>query len=702
MALAFLAVLTQCKKEQVAPVSDSDAVPITLDIKTDGNTRVDVNTGTGAVTYQNGDMVYVASGGKYVGTLTHNGTRFAGTITNPVVGEPLHFYFLGNVTPAEALTAGTTQTCSVVISDQTQRMPVIEYAPSDQNYTDGSGNFTATLLNKCALVKFNVTTSSTAATCITGFNNKVTVNFSDNTLTNSQEGNGIITLPAGNGEKWAILLPQGALEAGVEGSAYSVDGVYSGTRGAVPAIPNNGYLTAGIEVAISTVNNYVDLGLPSGTLWATFNVGATTPEGYGDCFAWGETEPKDAYTLDNYQHCMGTEYTYTKYCNNSYFGYNGFTDNLTTLLPGDDAATANWGSGWRMPTQAEFHELIDNTTNTWTTQNGVNGWLFTANGNSLFLPAAGYSVDGSHSEYGGEGNYWSSSLNTGDDGPGNAWGLFFQSDWNDCYVEIGARDYGLSVRPVYVGSQNTSFNVDATANPTVGGNVTGAGSYTQGASCTLTATANTGYTFSNWTENGVVVSTSATYTFTVNANRTLVANFDHAYVDLGLPSGTLWATCNVGTTTPEGYGYYFAWGETTPYTAGNYTYSDNPATLPSDHDAATANWGSGWRIPTKEQWEELCQNTTVTWAEPNGVGGWLFKAKATANDNSIFLPAAGYHGESGPDNEGFDGYYWSSSLYTEDQTNAWALHFSYEGHEMFGDYRDYGNSVRPVRSGSQN
>ena len=678
MALAFLAALTQCKKEQVTPANDSEAVAITLDIKTDGGTRVDVNTGTGAVTYQSGDVIYVASGGKFVGTLTHNGTRFAGTITDPTVGEPLHFYFLGNVTPAETLTAGTTQTCSVVISDQTQRMPVIEYAPSDQNYTDGSGNFTATLLNKCALVKFNVTTSSTAATCITGFNNKVTVNFSDNTLTNSQEGDGIITLSAGNGEKWAILLPQNALGAGAEGSAYSVDGVYTGTRGAVPAIPNNGYLTAGIEVAISTVNNYVDLGLPSGLLWATCNVGATTPEGYGDCFAWGETTPKNTYTEGNYT----------------------YSDNPATLPSDHDAATANWGSGWRMPTQAEFHELIDNTTNTWTTQNGVNGWLFTANGNSLFLPAAGYSVDGSHSEYGFDGSYWSSSLNTGDDGPGNAWGLFFQSDWNDCYVEISARNYGFSVRPVYVGSQNTSFNVDATANPTVGGNVTGAGSYTQGASCTLTATANTGYTFSNWTENGVVVSTSATYTFTVNANRTLVANFDHAYVDLGLPSGTLWATCNVGTTTPEGYGYYFAWGETTPYTAGNYTYSDNPATLPSDHDAATANWGSGWCIPTKEQWEELCQNTTVTWAEPNGVGGWLFTA--TANGNSIFLPAAGYHDESGLGNSGYDGYYWSSSLCSEYQAYAWALHLSNEDHETFGDHRDYGNSVRAVRSGSQN
>lgn len=270
MALAFLAALTQCKKEQVAPTHDGNAVAITLDIKTDGGTRVDVNTGTGAVTYQSGDVVYVASGGKYIGTLTHNGTRFSGTITDPVVGEPLHFYFLGNVPPAETLTAGTTQTCSVVISNQTERLPVIEYAPSDENYTAGASNFSAMLLNKCALVKFNVTTSSSAATCITGFNNKVTVDFSSNTLTPSKEGTGIIQLPAGSGEKWAILLPQNAMAAGTAGSAYSADGEYTGTHGAVPAITDNGYLTSGIDVTVTTAVNPGEV--PTGAICGKFTI----------------------------------------------------------------------------------------------------------------------------------------------------------------------------------------------------------------------------------------------------------------------------------------------------------------------------------------------------------------------------------------------------------------------------------------------
>ncbi len=196
---------------------------------------------------------------------------------------------------------------------------------------------------------------------------------------------------------------------------------------------------------------YVDLGLPSGLLWATCNVGADSPEDYGDYFAWGETQPKDIYDWSTYQYCNGTYNTLTKYCNNSSYGYNGFTDNLTTLLPEDDAATANWGSGWRMPTKEEWQELYNNTTCTWTTQNGVNGRLFTAvNGNSLFLPAAGYRGNSSLSYVGSYGSYWSSSLYTG--GPYDAWGFYFDSD--DYNVGNGSRGYGHSVRGVRSSRQN--------------------------------------------------------------------------------------------------------------------------------------------------------------------------------------------------------------------------------------------------------
>lgn len=191
------------------------------------------------------------------------------------------------------------------------------------------------------------------------------------------------------------------------------------------------------------VPQYVDLGLPSGLLWATCNVGADTPEAYGDYFAWGETQTNTTNNWSTYQYCNGSYNTLTKYCSKSSYGYNGFTDDLTTLLPEDDAATANWGSGWRMPTQAEWQELYNNTTSTWITQNGVNGRLFTAsNGASLFLPAAGRR---NNTIPNSNGYYWSSSLCT--DSPLCAWYFGFDSGYP--YMDNNAtRVAGFSVRPV--------------------------------------------------------------------------------------------------------------------------------------------------------------------------------------------------------------------------------------------------------------
>ena len=195
---------------------------------------------------------------------------------------------------------------------------------------------------------------------------------------------------------------------------------------------------------------YVDLGLPSGLLWATCNVGANTPEGYGDYFAWGETSPKDTYNWGTYQYCNGSNSTLTKYCNNAEYGYNSFTDNLTTLQLEDDAASVNWSSDWRMPTEEEFEELYNNTTVTWTTRNGVNGKLFTAaNGNSLFLPAAGRWED-ELVVAGSWGNYWSSTLSAG--GSYNALYFFFESGNDDMYLID--RYYGFSVRPVRAASKH--------------------------------------------------------------------------------------------------------------------------------------------------------------------------------------------------------------------------------------------------------
>ena len=189
---------------------------------------------------------------------------------------------------------------------------------------------------------------------------------------------------------------------------------------------------------------YVDLGLS--VKWATCNVGANNPEDYGDYFAWGETTTKDTYNWSTYKWCNGSYSTLTKYCNNSSYGNNGFTDNKTQLELSDDAARANWGGSWRMPTEAEWTELREQCTWTWTSQKGVKGYRVTSktNENSIFLPAAGFRLDTSLSSAGSNGNYWSSSLYTVD--PGGALYVGFGSGNVRGYSS--SRDFGHSVRPV--------------------------------------------------------------------------------------------------------------------------------------------------------------------------------------------------------------------------------------------------------------
>ena len=163
-----------------------------------------------------------------------------------------------------------------------------------------------------------------------------------------------------------------------------------------------------IELLLSMQYEYVDLGLPSGTLWATCNIGARAPEDYGSYFAWGETEPKDYYYWDNYKWCNGTFDTMIKYCIFSKFGT---VDNKTELDLEDDAAYVNWGSSWRMPSWDQFEELRTQCTWTKTTLNGVNGRLGTGpNGNTLFLPAAGLRVVDILQGAGTEGFYWGREL----------------------------------------------------------------------------------------------------------------------------------------------------------------------------------------------------------------------------------------------------------------------------------------------------
>ena len=187
----------------------------------------------------------------------------------------------------------------------------------------------------------------------------------------------------------------------------------------------------------------IDLGLPSGIKWASFNVGATKPEEYGGYYAWGETEEKEDYGWETYKWCNGSDESFTKYCTNSSYGT---VDNKTVLDPEDDVAHVKWGGDWRMPTTEEQEELRNECTLEWTALNGVNGYRVTGpNGNSIFLPVAGGRDGADVNGRGNDGGYWSGSLSSGNGFL--AYGLYFD-DYHYCWNSHGSRCYGQSVRPV--------------------------------------------------------------------------------------------------------------------------------------------------------------------------------------------------------------------------------------------------------------
>ncbi|MBP9995166.1 MAG: hypothetical protein KBT67_09565 [bacterium] len=442
---AALMTMTQCRKQETVPATPSaNTIKMTITAGPGAKTNIDDN---GAITWSEGDVLYVSDGTNWLGSLTlqsgagnASGT-FTGNISEISDGTTCHFFYLGHDNDM----TGTTGTTNAVISFASQdgsREGALKYhlghGSADVTVREGEATGAVRMSTKIAIAHIKLKMDGA------DYKGKVTMDVS-NTMTVSPavdfsgSGNGITIAAGTSGDRYVTLIPTEATSVNFSGSATGSMTFGHGIQA------NNLYgMAAGIEVTLTAAHEYVDLGLPSGLLWATCNVGADSPEDYGDYFAWGETSTKSDYTWSTYKWCNGSYNTLTKYNTKSRYGT---VDNKTTLEFSDDAARANWGGSWRMPTEAEFQELINNTNKTWTTVNGVGGWKCANKSDAsdyIFLPAAGYRLETSLGSAGSIGDYWSSSLSTSNPSYGRR--LYFNS--NDFSMYDSNRYDGFTVRPV--------------------------------------------------------------------------------------------------------------------------------------------------------------------------------------------------------------------------------------------------------------
>ena len=385
-----------------------------------------------------------------------------------------------------------------------------------------------------------------------------------------------------------------------------------------------------------TKGEYVDLGLS--VKWATYNLGASKVSDPGDLFSWGETSTKSKFTWGNYVYANGTSSSVM---------------DIGKDISGTqyDAAKALWGEDWRMPTEEEFNELLEKCTFTSTTKDGMKGGLFTGpNGNSIFIPYAGCSYDGTAVGKNTRALYWTSTLTTSKQKAA----AFYITD-NKPFMSSGYRRSGFSIRPV--------CSVKDPEDPET-------------------------------PEDPIVEPPSSQETWTGEA------------VDLGL--SVKWASCNFGAEGETDLGDMYAWGETKPkndYTWANYIYANGSESsvvnIGSDisnteYDPVAASQSSNgddqWRMPTGAEIQELKNKCTFKETTKNGVKGMVVTGP---NGNSIFLPYGGYMYEGQVVSKGTGGYYWSSTLYTT-KSKAYTLNLKNSSVAYSSFYRRTGIYIRPV------
>ena len=244
MTLAVAMCFSQCKKN-VEPLSTAAGDGVRISLSVDGG-KHDVFPTTGAVVYGDGDVIYVGHNGKYVGSLTYANGTFSGTI-NPdnEADDYLHFYFTGGLETG-TLTAGTTESFTVSIADQSSKLPVLSYGHSTAKYSSGTTSYSATLLNKCVLVKFVPATATDEAVTVGGMKTEATINFATPGIIPTATTGTITLNPVSDDAKWAILLPQDA----VEDPTVTING-YTCSLASVPAITENAYLNTGLGITMA-------------------------------------------------------------------------------------------------------------------------------------------------------------------------------------------------------------------------------------------------------------------------------------------------------------------------------------------------------------------------------------------------------------------------------------------------------------------
>ena len=628
-------------------------------------TSLSVDTdGIGTIYWKPEDCINVFFGTekiKYYSTNEENATNVVFDTTEDLDGKLADFSNIWGLYPynANAFSDGLSVCTTIPASQQciddsfdTDLFPMLAHSGSNKLH----------FKNICGGIKFSLSRDDIKTISFRGNNNediagriRVVMEDDGQPITSIESGEKKITLTPKGGDTfnsgvyyYIVILPceltngfTMTFETSEEIGTFIYNEKSISIKRSVFSKKNNIDSYASYKVIIP--EGVVDMGLS--VMWATCNIGATSPEEYGDYYAWGETETKTEYTWANYKWCNGKETALTKY--NSSPSY-GIVDNKYYLDKEDDVAYVKLGGRWRMPAPIEIEELVSNCTITREKYNEVDGYLYTSNinGNSIFFPLAGQRRPGPL-YFGEHANYPSSRMYLG--------------LYDHVSEYFASRRAGLPVRPVF----QSDVPYERPENPADG--IIDLGLSVKWRSRNLGAEFPEEYgAYFQWAGTRDVSDTSI--------------DLDASFNDF--PYGR-----SQGST----YILY-------KYNDGDFNgKTDYKDVLDDSDDAASVILGGGWHCPTFDEWDELIEKCEWTRICINGVGGYRIQSKVPGyTDRWLFLPAAGErHLNFLIDYETGNKIceYWSSSL-GKRSVSAWVLYNGYRASEA----RYEGLPIRPVTS----